>query len=856
ANRHAVHRYIFRPGIDDVDDEFTYSPWITGQPNWWQFGRQFTRKNRMTIAWDQWGKGDKSVPAPEGKASFTLNAPGGEEVQLNHRAVCSQMVTQQLTLTEGDVNRLRLHRFSIPGNVRSTTYDVDCYRVHVQAAIPELDINQTLAAIVMPQTVVDKDPPGGWRGPDITIFPDSEPDAVIPVIPDEEPVQMPDQLRQQLEDSTQLPGRVDGTVKIEVIEGLGTVVLTGDPEDVEKVREMIEGLLEPQPTENDDADAAPDGAGEPADEGRVPPRWDGISEIGRDVRSIELVAGRGRILQFDHSVAEVIVESPELIRVTPIARDRLLVHALATGRSNVAVRGSDMPIRTIEVVATEAESEGSSVSIEVVGDSQAIILKGDPDELATVRAAIQRMIGVGDGEEAIPPSAKTPDESSDDDLSSADPGSVPVKTWTVVGTVNDAEGNPMEGVRVWAAAGAGTLRPTGETFTDENGTYELTFGPGMLYFQPNDLTNPRVGMQAASIYAAKHGYSEIHLCQAGDRLMAGEMPTEDTPWGSVDQIRDKLIFPGQPVTIDFMMQQATRIEGYLVDQNGHLLQRRSLSLAYGGEEIAPSTNVLAQVWTDRDAHFVIENVPLNKLWKLEFQIPNSRNEASTEIFQLSDVETHRRLVEVDLEANPPTITTSPLSDEQAEELSGRSMLQSSGGQHQIIRGQIPSEEDDRDLVFGDENKGLQAAIHFPNGRQAAIGDQLEMEFVIRNTSDEDVVFESDPWRQEDNFKLWKLGDQGREKKQDYAITWYSDISIMKEYHLGPGEEVIIDAGELFVLDPEGPEIELQHPSVWGASMEPGRYSAWFRIYLPRRFVQTDSWNGTVTTGEVEFEVTE
>ncbi|MGI9519841.1 MAG: M56 family metallopeptidase, partial [Pirellulaceae bacterium] len=42
ANRHAVHRYIFRPGIDDVDDEFTYSPWITGQPNWWQFGRQFT----------------------------------------------------------------------------------------------------------------------------------------------------------------------------------------------------------------------------------------------------------------------------------------------------------------------------------------------------------------------------------------------------------------------------------------------------------------------------------------------------------------------------------------------------------------------------------------------------------------------------------------------------------------------------------------------------------------------------------------------------------------------------------------------------------------------------------------------
>ncbi len=58
ANRHAMHRFIYRPGIDDQDIEsFASSPWASDNPGWWQFGRQFQADQGLTIAPTQWIRG-------------------------------------------------------------------------------------------------------------------------------------------------------------------------------------------------------------------------------------------------------------------------------------------------------------------------------------------------------------------------------------------------------------------------------------------------------------------------------------------------------------------------------------------------------------------------------------------------------------------------------------------------------------------------------------------------------------------------------------------------------------------------------------------------------------------------------
>ena len=69
------------------------------------------------------------------------------------------MVTQQLTMTADDVSRLKLNRFAVPGTARCLTYNVDCNKVNVVVSIDQLGIQAPVVAMVVPEEVVDLDPP-------------------------------------------------------------------------------------------------------------------------------------------------------------------------------------------------------------------------------------------------------------------------------------------------------------------------------------------------------------------------------------------------------------------------------------------------------------------------------------------------------------------------------------------------------------------------------------------------------------------------------------------------------------------------------------------------------------------------
>lgn len=190
---------------------------------------------------------------------------------------------------------------------------------------------------------------------------------------------------------------------------------------------------------------------------------------------------------------------------------------------------------------------------------------------------------------------------------SDDPKIDPQRPWTIVGTVNDGQGRPLEGVQIRASCGWGTLMPTGETASDQQGKYTLRFGPGMR--SRNDDGTWSAGIQAATIYASKPGYTEKNLCRHGDLLMGDKLPEEEDRFHAD---RERVVVPGQPRRLDFVMVASASLEGELVDEQGRPLAEERLSLQ--GNQMMPSTSVLAEATTDRQGRFRFEGVPANFGW--------------------------------------------------------------------------------------------------------------------------------------------------------------------------------------------------------------------------------------------------
>jgi hypothetical protein len=121
-------------------------------------------------------------------------------------------------------------------------------------------------------------------------------------------------------------------------------------------------------------------------------------------------------------------------------------------------------------------------------------------------------------------------------------------------------------------------------------------------------------VQAATIHPAKDGYVDANLHRQGDLLMADRLPAagENMGW-EVDT--NKIVLPGRPFLLNFVMLPAATIEGDLHDQKGAPIPGWAVCLS--GENLPPSSSVFACVDTDVNGRFALSNAPTTGRWWLE-----------------------------------------------------------------------------------------------------------------------------------------------------------------------------------------------------------------------------------------------
>jgi hypothetical protein len=179
----------------------------------------------------------------------------------------------------------------------------------------------------------------------------------------------------------------------------------------------------------------------------------------------------------------------------------------------------------------------------------------------------------------------------------------PENRFTIKGRVTDGEGRPLEGVEVSVATGIGSLHRGQPVKTGVDGSYEVHFGPGFMTFDsgPN--------LQAATVHADKPGYYEQNLCRGGHLGMAYYKPKEDQYGG---WSFEGIVYPNHPHRLDFVMLPAGHVIVELVDAHGKALADYKLCMA--GDELYPSTNVLACEATDARGAATFDDVPLKPFW--------------------------------------------------------------------------------------------------------------------------------------------------------------------------------------------------------------------------------------------------
>lgn len=183
------------------------------------------------------------------------------------------------------------------------------------------------------------------------------------------------------------------------------------------------------------------------------------------------------------------------------------------------------------------------------------------------------------------------------------------KPWIVQGKVTDTEGQPIQGAKIIAHCGIGSLLPTGSAVSDVTGSFDLRFGPG-IRFGSGDGDHP--GLQAATISVHKPGWFEKNLHRQGDLLAAYRLPAEGVKWAN--KRNEDVFLPGKPKTVTFVLVPAATLSGKLLDSAGNALCNIRLGLT--GKELPPSSSVLQEVRTDPGGQFQFENVPTGYQFQL------------------------------------------------------------------------------------------------------------------------------------------------------------------------------------------------------------------------------------------------
>ena len=161
-----------------------------------------------------------------------------------------------------------------------------------------------------------------------------------------------------------------------------------------------------------------------------------------------------------------------------------------------------------------------------------------------------------------------------------------------------------------------------------------------------------------------------------------------------------------------------------------------------------------------------------------------------------------------------------------------------------------------EAAWGKGVKGLQAAVRFKDKQKSGpfqFGDTADIEFVIRNVGNETIEFQSCQWREDDQMFVKNLDT---DEAVPVGTIWYSGFPQLKSYKLEPGDEAVLQSGSLGIGGGGKTNDDFKHATVYIPELTAGKFSGWFNLRLPD--VQTGQlqtgWKGTLTTGNLKFEV--
>jgi beta-lactamase regulating signal transducer with metallopeptidase domain len=176
------------------------------------------------------------------------------------------------------------------------------------------------------------------------------------------------------------------------------------------------------------------------------------------------------------------------------------------------------------------------------------------------------------------------------------------------GVATDDSGRPMAGVDIGADCDRRLFVSPVRTATDGNGRYVIRLE--LRQDVSGDIHRADARARAVTVTAGKFGFYEANLCRHGDLVAATGPFTPDDP--SHIGTHAGVILPHESYELNFILREAARIEGVLVDAVGLPLVGQTFWLS--GREAYPGSPILAGVRTDSSGKFAVENVPLKSFW--------------------------------------------------------------------------------------------------------------------------------------------------------------------------------------------------------------------------------------------------
>jgi beta-lactamase regulating signal transducer with metallopeptidase domain len=181
--------------------------------------------------------------------------------------------------------------------------------------------------------------------------------------------------------------------------------------------------------------------------------------------------------------------------------------------------------------------------------------------------------------------------------------------WSVHGQVLDIDGNPMEGVEIWASAGWGSLRSSQIATTDKNGRYAGRFSQtGLRSSEPG-----KVEVVSGQVSAHKLGYFEKNLSRQGGSFAVNRLPKQGET--TIQRFDEKVAYiQGQPREVNFVMLPTAQVKVRLLDQQGQPLNDTNITL--DGEELPHASSIYSSEKTDKNG-IALFDVPTGYLWHFE-----------------------------------------------------------------------------------------------------------------------------------------------------------------------------------------------------------------------------------------------